>query len=86
MHTSDCPDPCRHDNECPHGKSNLAGESCVACEALEPWACPWCGVEAEIINQDLPDSMRGIKEYEEWLEAHVGECDTWLTENNNYNN
>lgn len=31
-HDSSCPDPCRHDNECPHGKSNLAGETCSICE------------------------------------------------------
>lgn len=31
-HTADCPDPCRHDNECPHGKSNVAGETCHLCE------------------------------------------------------
>lgn len=27
----DCPDPCRHDNECPHGRASVAGEDCPAC-------------------------------------------------------
>lgn len=31
-HSNACPDPCRHDNECPHGRSNLAGETCLICE------------------------------------------------------
>lgn len=40
VHTAACPDPCRHDAECPHGKAWTEGETCPACTPAErpnPW-------------------------------------------------
>jgi hypothetical protein len=41
-HDANCPDPCRHDNECPHGRSNVAGEICPFCEGpLSDMTADW---------------------------------------------
>ena len=43
------------------------------------WACPWCGEEPEHLNEEF-DHSRDVRWYDQWLEAHVEECEPYQKE------
>lgn len=62
-HNADCPDPCRHDNECPHGKANVDGETCPLCTGpLSELSADW-----KVIRRLTDAIHEAVDNAVEWL-------------------